>query len=680
TIMLAFTQRSFSGELEISNVCDLLETMLVSHIPHRLMATGQRYINYQKAKGDVDHLDITSSEKRNMVSQQFTSNFREEHKSFSSIFVSNIPWNASVQDLWDICNKWDVLVSNLRTAMMGGFHLFADVAKYSRTYNRLVENILEGGKPVLGHGQQITWTCRVNTVQSNVVSRNLWGVGLLTKYIRKRVDMLGDAWVWLEFDSMDIQVDKRQDFKDVKRRYFRVSRCLLTILFRLNDVLDRPGGGLAKLASWAPRFIKKLGGQSGEATCLRICDLVDSFEEGEILGEIRVLYMMGVLRIAWERIWNDDVVRILGVILRVIVGEVRAAVKPAVLLAHTFLAPTVPRLASSALAPCGDGCGDGSGMQWEWRRPIRDGVEHIQLIRLVNLLQNYTPSLKHDRWNYLLDPSNEFSVASMRSHIESVMLSSVHDPVAVEIWKMVSMWWDIAMSNQEAGGLGSGTKWTRTYIPREREEAEQRLIDDYFGDDETPPKYPKEKFMRRYRMSSTFFAKIVNGITSYDAQSLPEYFHFFRKRYDATSRAKIGPILKCTSAIRQMAYGTTPDAVDEYLQTAECCSLECLDKVPGANNDLNVLYGSLLFDDVLADTAPKAPFVVNGRIYKKCYYLANDIYPTWSMFVKTFSIAREEKTLKFKRVQESARKDIERAFGFHKVIGELYDNPHVLYK
>ncbi|GJZ42625.1 ALP1-like protein isoform X1 [Tanacetum coccineum] len=34
-----------------------------------------------------------------------------------------------------------------------------------------------------------------------------------------------------------------------------------------------------------------------------------------------------------------------------------------------------------------------------------------------------------------------------------------------------------------------------------------------------------------------------------------------------------------------------------------------------------------------------------------------------STFVKTFSVARDEKSLKFKRVQEAARKDIERAFG-----------------
>ncbi|GKD82168.1 hypothetical protein Tco_1349007, partial [Tanacetum coccineum] len=105
------------------------------------------------------------------------------------------------------------------------------------------------------------------------------------------------------------------------------------------------------------------------------------------------------------------------------------------------------------------------------------------------------------------------------------------------------------LCEQEAGGSSDGPKRRRTYIFREREEAEQRLIDDYFGDDEYEPKYPEEKFRRRY----------------------------FRVRIDAIGRNSIGPILKCTSAIRQMAYGTAPDAFDEYLQIAERTSRECLD-------------------------------------------------------------------------------------------------------
>ncbi|GJX14778.1 RNA-directed DNA polymerase, eukaryota [Tanacetum coccineum] len=261
----------------------------------------------------------------------------------------------------------------------------------------------------------------------------------------------------------------------------------------------------------------------------------------------------------------------------------------------------------------------------------------------------------------------------------------------------------VGLCEQEAGGSSDGPKRRRTYIYREREEAEQRLIDDYFGDDEYEPKYPEEKFRRMYRMSSKLFNKILNDILSYDVQPLPEYFSYFRSRLDATGRKSIGPILKCTSAIRQMAYDTSPDAFDEYLQIAERTSRECLDHftkktwtpgnareyrlyalgleklhptlmlevvadqklwiwhayfgVPGANNDLNVLYGSPLFDAEIADIAPECPFVVNGHTYRKGYYLADGIYPAWSTFVKMFSVARDEKTLKFKRVQEAARKD-----------------------
>lgn len=124
----------------------------------------------------------------------------------------------------------------------------------------------------------------------------------------------------------------------------------------------------------------------------------------------------------------------------------------------------------------------------------------------------------------------------------------------------------VSLYDQEAGGSRSGEKRTRTYIPREREEAEQRLLDDYFGNNETDPKYTEEKFRRRYRMSSRLFNKILNDILSYDVTPLPEYFSFFRPSYDATGRLSIGAVLKCTSAIRQLAYGTSLDAFDEYLQ------------------------------------------------------------------------------------------------------------------
>ncbi|GJW83348.1 ALP1-like protein isoform X1 [Tanacetum coccineum] len=85
--------------------------------------------------------------------------------------------------------------------------------------------------------------------------------------------------------------------------------------------------------------------------------------------------------------------------------------------------------------------------------------------------------------------------------------------------------------------------------------------------------------------------------------------------------------------------------------------------VAGANNDLTVLNNSPLFDDLLDDIAPVALFECNGVTFEKGYYLADGIYPQWSSFVKSFTVANSEKNALFKRKQESARKDVERAFG-----------------
>nr|GEU31313.1 protein ALP1-like [Tanacetum cinerariifolium] len=65
--------------------------------------------------------------------------------------------------------------------------------------------------------------------------------------------------------------------------------------------------------------------------------------------------------------------------------------------------------------------------------------------------------------------------------------------------------------------------------------------------------------------------------------------------------------------------------------------------VAGANNDINVLDNSPLFDDLLDDKAPVAPNVVNGVGFEKGYYLADGIYPQWATFVKSFTVANDAK-------------------------------------
>ena len=85
--------------------------------------------------------------------------------------------------------------------------------------------------------------------------------------------------------------------------------------------------------------------------------------------------------------------------------------------------------------------------------------------------------------------------------------------------------------------------------------------------------------------------------------------------------------------------------------------------VPGAQNDLNVLAQSPVFNDVLQGKAPKVTYVVNGRRYEGAYYLADGIYPRWETFVKTVPRPRSAKEKHFASCQEGCRKDVERCFG-----------------
>jgi hypothetical protein len=61
--------------------------------------------------------------------------------------------------------------------------------------------------------------------------------------------------------------------------------------------------------------------------------------------------------------------------------------------------------------------------------------------------------------------------------------------------------------------------------------------------------------------------------------------------------------------------------------------------------------------------SPPVQFTVNGQTYNMGYYLTDGIYPEWSASVKIVPHPTDMKKQYFTKVQESARKDIERAFG-----------------
>nr|XP_043625445.1 uncharacterized protein LOC122596865 [Erigeron canadensis] len=172
---------------------------------------------------------------------------------------------------------------------------------------------------------------------------------------------------------------------------------------------------------------------------------------------------------------------------------------------------------------------------------------------------------------------------------------------------------------------------------------------------------------------------------------------------------------KCISAIRQLAYSYKADALDEYLQIAQDTGYQCLDAFykcvihlyqheylrrptevdiewltakheqvhgfPGIVGSKDCMHWGWRNSPVAwqgqytrgdkghptimleADRAPQVEFSVNGHRFGKGYYLANGIYPEWATLVKSFKCPMDPKTTKFKRYQEAARKDVERAFG-----------------
>nr|GEX36240.1 hypothetical protein [Tanacetum cinerariifolium] len=116
----------------------------------------------------------------------------------------------------------------------------------------------------------------------------------------------------------------------------------------------------------------------------------------------------------------------------------------------------------------------------------------------------------------------------------------------------------------------------RNHIYRERLDAEERLMADYFGPN---PKYPEYYFRKQYRMSRKLFLEIVSGIENYiqTHHHLHLHFDFFRVRPDATSLLGFSVIMKCACAIHQLAYGVTADSLDGYLQMGNHCARDCLD-------------------------------------------------------------------------------------------------------
>lgn len=87
--------------------------------------------------------------------------------------------------------------------------------------------------------------------------------------------------------------------------------------------------------------------------------------------------------------------------------------------------------------------------------------------------------------------------------------------------------------------------------------------------------------------------------------------------------------------------------------------------LPGVFNDLNILEVSQHFNEVLCGSFPPCTpsYEIAGQHFSSFYYLTDDIYPSWKIFIKSISDAVDRKGQLFSTSQEGVRKCIERVFG-----------------
>ncbi|KAJ9552466.1 hypothetical protein OSB04_016511 [Centaurea solstitialis] len=262
-------------------------------------------------------------------------------------------------------------------------------------------------------------------------------------------------------------------------------------------------------------------------------------------------------------------------------------------------------------------------------------------------------------------------------------------------------------------------------IDRGRVEANAWLMADYFCDYLT---YTNEMFKRRFRMRKDLFLRIVDDLST--------RYPYFQQQTDALGNPGFSPIQKCTAAIRQMAYGISGDAFDEYVRMGEKTSRDCLNnfcmtiiEVYGqlylrklSYQDIQQLYaahkalhgflgmlGSLdcmhwdwgkctvawqgqfkrgdhpyptIIVEAVAslDTWIWHTFFGCAGAMKDLNVLGFGIYPEWATSVKSFSFPEDVKRVKFKKAQDAAHLVVSEAFEESYQIKSRWSIPQQGYK
>lgn len=83
--------------------------------------------------------------------------------------------------------------------------------------------------------------------------------------------------------------------------------------------------------------------------------------------------------------------------------------------------------------------------------------------------------------------------------------------------------------------------------------------------------------------------------------------------------------------------GGSPSIILEAVASYDTWIWHAYFRLPGSNNDINVLHSSNLFANLTEGIALTANYTIQGKDYNTGYYLADGIYPKWSTLVQTIS-------------------------------------------
>ncbi|XP_047961460.1 uncharacterized protein LOC125206218 [Salvia hispanica] len=144
-------------------------------------------------------------------------------------------------------------------------------------------------------------------------------------------------------------------------------------------------------------------------------------------------------------------------------------------------------------------------------------------------------------------------------------------------------------------------------------------------------------------MSRDLFLRILHTLEGRD-----EYFQY---REDGIGRPGLTTLQKCTVAIRQMAYGTTADMFDEYLNVGDTIGRECLKKFCKLVVEA---FGDTYLRRLTADDCQSLM-----RMHETMHGFPGMLGSIDCMHCCPIG----ERRVLFAAKQESARKDVERTFG-----------------